>query len=99
MNKRAKELGLSTAVFYNVHGLPNYDSSAVTAKRQNSMSAKDMFKLASYLMKNYQKELTAFTSQTKIELPTFGEDVVATSTKRAPCSSSTQNSIMLQVTQ
>lgn len=80
MNKRAKELGLSTAVFYNVHGLPNYDSSAVTAKRQNSMSAKDMFKLASYLMKNYQKELTAFTSQTKIELPTFGEDVVARST-------------------
>ncbi len=80
MNKRAKELGLSTAVFYNVHGLPNYDNSAVTAKRQNSMSAKDMFKLASYLMKNYEKELTAFTGQTKIDLPTFGEDVVARST-------------------
>ncbi|WP_251613379.1 D-alanyl-D-alanine carboxypeptidase family protein [Senimuribacter intestinalis] len=80
MNKRAKALGLSSAVFYNVHGLPNYDSSAVTAKRQNSMSAKDMFKLASYLLKNYQKELTAFTGQTQIELPTFGEGVVATST-------------------
>jgi D-alanyl-D-alanine carboxypeptidase len=39
-----------------------------------------MFKLASYLMNNHGDELTAFTSQKKIELPTFGEGVVATST-------------------
>ena len=80
MNKRAKELGLTSAVFYNVHGLPDYDQSAVTAKRQNSMSANDMFKLASYLMNNYAEELTAFTAETEIQLSTFGDGVVATST-------------------
>jgi D-alanyl-D-alanine carboxypeptidase len=80
MNSRAKELGLDSAVFYNVHGLPNYDESAVTAKRQNSMSAADMFKLASYLLNNYYDELTAFTAQKEMTLPTFGEDVVAKST-------------------
>ncbi len=80
MNQRAKALGLTTAVFYNVHGLPNYDANAVTAKRQNSMSAKDMFRLSSYLLQHYQKELTAFTAKTEIALPTFGEDVTAVST-------------------
>ena len=52
MNARAKKMGLTTAVFYNPHGLPNYTTSAVTSKRQNSMSAMDLFTLASYVVKN-----------------------------------------------
>lgn len=77
MNARAKELGLSSAVFYNPHGLPNYDKSSVTAKRQNSMSAADMFKLVSYLLKNYEEQLTYFTSKTSIDIPTVGEGAKA----------------------
>ena len=50
MNARAKELGLRTASFYTPHGLPVYTSGSVTAKRQNMMSAYDMFKLCSYLL-------------------------------------------------
>ena len=62
MNARAKELGLRTARFYTPHGLPVYTSGAVTAKRQNTMSAYDMFKLCSYLLENYPN-LTGITSR------------------------------------
>lgn len=80
MNSRAKSLGLSTAKFVNPHGLPNYVQSQTTGKRQNKMSAEDMFKLTSYLMKHHKKALTEFTSQTSIEVPSFGEGVTANST-------------------
>ena len=61
MNQKAIQLGLKTAVFYNPHGLPNYTASAITSKRQNSMSARDMFTLASCVMKKYPK-ITKITS-------------------------------------
>lgn len=80
MNNRAKKLGLTTAVFYNPHGLPDYDKHAVTAKRQNSMSAEDMFKLVTYLLENYEDELTYFTSKTSIDIPTVGEGAKANCT-------------------
>lgn len=80
MNNRAKNLGLTTAVFYNPHGLPDYDKHAVTAKRQNSMSAEDMFKLVTYLLENYEDELTYFTSKTSIDIPTVGEGAKANCT-------------------
>lgn len=70
MNQKAKQLGLKTAVFYNPHGLPNYSASAVTSKRQNSMSARDMFTLASYVMKKYPK-ITEITSMEDISLTTL----------------------------
>ncbi len=62
MNARAKELGLRTASFYSPHGLPIYTPDAVTAKRQNTMSAYDMFKLCAYLLENYPN-LTGITSR------------------------------------
>lgn len=80
MNQRAAKLGMKSAKFYNPHGLPNYDASAVTAKRQNSMTAADMFTLVSYLLNNYEEELTAFTSKTSIEIPTVGEGAKANCT-------------------
>ena len=70
MNQRAKQLGLKTAIFYNPHGLPNYTASAITSKRQNSMSARDMFTLASYVMKKYPK-ITKITSMEDINLTTL----------------------------
>lgn len=62
MNARAKELGLLTARFYSPHGLPVYSSSAIPAKRQNMMSAYDMFRLCSLLLEDYP-QITEITSR------------------------------------
>lgn len=80
MNERAGELGMESAKFYNPHGLPDFDASAITAKRQNSMTASDMFKLVSYLLNNYEEELTYFTSKPSMEIPTVGEGALANCT-------------------
>ena len=61
MNRKAQELGLSEAVFYNCNGLPCYTEGTVPAKRQNRMSAEDMFRLVSYLLKTYP-QITDITS-------------------------------------
>ena len=61
MNQKAQELGLSQAVFYNCNGLPCYTEEPVPSKRQNRMSAADMFKLVSYLLKVYP-QITDITS-------------------------------------
>lgn len=61
MNGKAKELGLSQAIFYNSHGLPSYTEDPVPSKRQNRMSAEDMFRLASYILKIYP-QITDITS-------------------------------------
>lgn len=53
MNQRAKELGLTSAVFYNAHGLPLYEEHKIPGKVQNHMSSKDMFALVSYIMGKY----------------------------------------------
>ena len=61
MNQKAKDLGLSQAVFFNCHGLPIYTKDPVPSKRQNRMSAEDMFRLVSYLLKVYP-QITDITS-------------------------------------
>lgn len=61
MNQKAQELGLSQAVFFNSNGLPVYTKDPVASKHQNSMSAEDMFLLASYLLKVYP-QITEITS-------------------------------------
>ncbi|MDE6749935.1 MAG: D-alanyl-D-alanine carboxypeptidase [Lachnospiraceae bacterium] len=61
MNQKALELGLSQAVFFNSHGLPSYTEEPVPSKRQNRMSAEDMFRLVSYLLKVYP-QITDITS-------------------------------------
>ena len=62
MNTRAGELGLRSARFYSPHGLPVYTANAVTAKLQNTMSARDMFKLCAYLLEHYP-QITEITSR------------------------------------
>lgn len=61
MNQRAQDLGLSQTVFFNSNGLPFYTEDAIPAKRQNSMSAKDMFWLVSYFLRVYP-QITDITS-------------------------------------
>lgn len=61
MNQKAQELGLSEAVFFNCHGLPSYTEDPLPAKRQNRMSAEDMFRLVSHLLKVYP-QITDITS-------------------------------------
>ena len=74
MNAKAEELGMTTAKFYNPHGLPNYTNSQYTGKRQNKMSAEDMFTLCSYLLTNYYDEVTGITSNERIYLTSLADD-------------------------
>ena len=74
MNRKAQELGLSQAVFFNSHGLPSYNDDPVPSKRQNRMSAQDMFRLASYLLKVYP-QITEITSQKEATLESLDFEV------------------------
>ncbi|MBO5543392.1 MAG: D-alanyl-D-alanine carboxypeptidase [Oscillospiraceae bacterium] len=68
MNRRAAELGLSSAVLYNCSGLPSYAGDEVPVKRQNCMSAQDLFHLISLIMNRYP-QITEITSQKLVHLP------------------------------
>lgn len=70
MNRRAAELGLTSAVFHSVHGLPVYTESAAPAKLQNRMSADDLFTLCRLLLERYPA-LTARTGRQFAELPSL----------------------------
>lgn len=66
MNQKALDLGLSQSTFFNSNGLPCYTEGPVPSKRQNRMSAEDMFRLVSYLLKVYPqvKDITSMESAT-----------------------------------
>lgn len=66
MNQKALDLGLSHAVFFNSNGLPTFTEGSIPSKRQNRMSADDMFRLVSYLLKVYPQitEITSLESAT-----------------------------------
>ena len=51
MNEKAKELDLESQVYYNSSGIETEDG------LQNSSSAKDLFKLSQYILKNYPQIL------------------------------------------
>lgn len=74
MNQKAAELGLSQAVFYNSNGLPSYTGDAIPSKRQNRMSAQDMFLLVSYLLKVYP-QITDITSMQSVTLQSLDLEV------------------------
>jgi len=74
MNQKASELGLSQTFFYNCHGLPSYTEEPIPAKRQNRMSAEDMFRLASYLLKVYP-QIKNITSLEEAALPSLDLEV------------------------
>lgn len=66
MNQKAQDLGLSQTVFFNCHGLPFFTEDSVPSKLQNRMSAEDMFRLVSYLLKVYPQvtDITSLESAT-----------------------------------
>lgn len=74
MNQKAQELGLSRTVFFNSHGLPVYAKDPVPAKRQNHMSAEDLFRLVSYLLRVYP-QVTDITSLQSASLKSLGIEV------------------------
>ncbi|MCM1065204.1 MAG: serine hydrolase [Eubacterium sp.] len=74
MNQKALELGLSQAVFFNSNGLPAYTEDPVPAKCQNRMSAEDMFRLASYLLKVFP-QVTDITSMETAMLESLNLEV------------------------
>ena len=67
MNRRAKELGLTTAHFYNATGLPYYRETAALSKSHNNMSAMDLYTLAKALV-DLHPEVTEITSYKTIYL-------------------------------
>ena len=74
MNQKALDLGLSQTFFYNCHGLPSYTEDSIPAKRQNRMSAEDMFRLVSYLLKVYP-QITDITSLENATLQSLNLEV------------------------
>ena len=68
MRQRAQELGLSTVTMWNCHGLPSFTDEAIPVKRQNLMSAEDLFRLCRYILKNYP-EITQITSKQLGHMP------------------------------
>lgn len=74
MNQKALELGLSQASFFNSNGLPVYTEDMIPSKRQNRMSAEDMFRLTAYLLKVYP-QVTDITALESAVLPSLGIEV------------------------
>lgn len=74
MNDRAAELGMTTAHFNNPNGLPSYSDSAIPSKRQNNMSAEDLFKLCSYILENFP-QIKEVTSMRTAPITALGMDV------------------------
>lgn len=78
MQKKAIEIGLSeNTVFNNCNGLPYFEDSISTAKKQNLMSAEDLFKLSSYLLRVYP-QITEITSRSNVTLPTLHAELKST---------------------
>ena len=72
MQRRAEELGLSSARMYNCHGLPSYTEGNVPVKRQNYMSAEDLFRLSRLILQKYP-EITDITSAQLAHFPSLDD--------------------------
>lgn len=64
MNKKAKELNLNEAAFYNCNGVPVFDDQLMPAKMQNHMTAREMFELASNVLREYPEMLDITSTKT-----------------------------------
>ena len=72
MNVKARELELYSAEMYNCNGLPSYSGGNVPFKRQNRMSAGDLFILTQAILREYP-EITEITSAQYGHLPTLND--------------------------
>lgn len=70
MYRKAEELGLESAEFYNSTGLPEPSPTGnLEDRKQNKMSPRDIFTLTRYIIKEHP-EVLEFTSMVKLSLPT-----------------------------
>lgn len=74
MNEKARELGLESTIFYNSHGLPVYTKEPYPGKISNRMTARDMYKLCSYILSVYP-QITEVTSQKTVKLPSLEKEI------------------------
>ena len=72
MNARAQELGLKTAQIYNCNGLPSYSGGSLPVKRQNSMSAEDLYRLCCVILERYP-DITDITSVPLAHMPSLND--------------------------
>lgn len=62
MNKKAKEIGMTSTSFVNCNGLPIYSlSDPKKPPKENISTARDIAKLGKFMMDSYEKEVTAIT--------------------------------------
>lgn len=74
MNRKAKELELEHAVFYNCHGLPVFSGQLFAGKMQNHMTAEEMFCLCSRLLETYP-EITEITEAKTLHMSGLNIDL------------------------
>lgn len=72
MNARARELGLFSVEMYNCNGLPSYSGGNIPFKRQNCMSAADLFLLIQMILQRYP-EITEITSAKLGHMPSLND--------------------------
>ena len=72
MHSTAAGLSLNTATMYNASGLPSYAEGAIPIKRQNLMSAKDLFQLTRVILDRYPA-ITELTSRRLSHLPDLND--------------------------
>jgi len=77
MNDMAFRLGMESAVFYNPHGLPEYYEGKVTTMVENRMSANDMFRLATAVVRKYP-QIEEITTQKSVWLDYLWVNVSST---------------------
>ncbi len=78
MNEMAKIIGLDSAKFVNSNGLPDYSDSVMASRRQNQMTAADLFKLSAVILKKYP-QIIEFTSCKEMYLSSFDYTISNTS--------------------
>ena len=78
MNRRAKELGMESARFFNPNGLPVYLPQAITTKSQNVMSAEDLFLLCRTILEECP-DITKITRERYGSMPSLNNYVTANS--------------------
>ena len=74
MNKMAAILGLSSARFYNPHGLVQFSESLMASRIQNRMSAEDLFRLSCAVLRKYPT-VTGYTSKKSMYLESLDTTV------------------------
>ena len=72
MNSRAMELGLKSTRMYNCSGLPSFSEDSIPVKRQNRMSAEDLYRLVKMILECYP-EITEITSVPLAHMPSLND--------------------------